>query len=163
MLKTIKRYLTAVGDQQIIDQRLAELFEIEKVVTIKRAYLGDAEVDDLSVLTKPEQIKLLRALVIKKVASGESAEEALNALVVIENIPPHSIRHDYLYSIPVLSEVGDIIRVGFSLTMLGGAAVALIVFFSPALCKPNALGVNNSQVCNAARAFDKFFRNYEDR
>lgn len=86
--KTVNRYLTAIADQQIIDQRIKELLEIEKEVTAKQALLGDAEVDGLQLLTKIEQINLLRALVIQKVADGESAEEALNALVVIENKPP---------------------------------------------------------------------------
>ncbi|MBW4571197.1 MAG: hypothetical protein KME31_25235 [Tolypothrix carrinoi HA7290-LM1] len=160
---TINRYLTAISDQQIIDQRLTELFEIEKEVAAKQALLGDAEGDVLQVLTHSEQVKLLRALVIQKVANGESAEEALNALAIIENTPPHPIKRDYLYSIPVLSEIGDIIRCGFWLTVLTPAVIALMLWLNPAMCKPIGGSANNSQVCSAARAFDKLFYNYQNK
>lgn len=153
MFKFINRYLTAIADQKIIDQRTKELFEIEKVVTIKRAYLGDAEAEDLQVLTKPEQIKLLKALVIQKVANNESAEEALAALALIGNKPPHPIKYDHLYSIPVLSEIADILKmvtiVGLMIT--GTSLVALTV--NPRLCGE----WNNSQFCNQTRSVYRYF------
>lgn len=163
LTKTINRYLILIGDQQIIDQRIKQLLEIEKEIATRQALLGNAKTEDLQVLIKPEQIKLLRALVIKKVANAESTDDALAALAVIENQPPHPIKRDYLYSIPVLSELGDIIRFGFWLTVLTPAAIALMLCLNPGMCKPIEGTANNSQVCNAARTFDKFFRNYEDK
>ncbi|MGI2908338.1 hypothetical protein [Tolypothrix sp. VBCCA 56010] len=160
MFKAVKRYLTAIADQQIIDQRIKELFEIEKQIATKQALLGDAKGDVLQTLTHSEQIKLLKALVIQKVANNESAEEAIAALALIENKPPHAIKHDHLYSIPVLSELGDIIRCGFWLGTLTPAVIALMLCLNPGMCKPIGGSANISQVCSAARAFDKFFYNY---
>lgn len=165
MFKTIRRYLTAIGDQQIIDQRTKELFEIEKEITIKRAYLGDAEVDDLQVLTYAEQVKLLRALVIKKVANNESAEEAFAALSLIENKRPHTIKHNYSFDIPLLSELDRLLYVSVSITALAVAAIALLVTLKPSMCNAieteDGWKANESQVCNANRAVYKFFYDYE--
>jgi hypothetical protein len=133
---TFNRYLTAVGDQKIIDERIKELFAYEKAVATKSALLGDAETQDLQVLTKAEQIKLMRALIIQKVANGESATEAIAALVLLEHQPPHAIKNDHLYSIPVLSEIGDIIRCGFGLAVLTPAVIALMLWLNPGMCKP---------------------------
>lgn len=149
------RYLTAIGDQQLIDQRIKELFEIEKEVTIKRAYLGDAEVDDLRVLTHSEQVKLLRALILQKIASDQNTEGAIAALASIENKPPHTIKYDHLYSIPVLSEIGNIIRFWFTFAMVAGVGIALTTLVKPTMCNPieteDGSKANNSLVCNANR------------
>ncbi len=149
----INRYLTAIADQQIIDQRTKELFEIEKQVAAKQALLGDAEGDVLQVLTHSEQVKLLKALVIQKVANNESAEEAFAALALIENKPPHAIKYDHLYNIPVLSEIADILKmvtiVGLMIT--GTSLVALTV--NPQLCAE----WNGSQFCNQTRSVSRYF------
>lgn len=163
LTKTINRYLTAIGDQQIIDERIKQLHVMEKQIVTKNALLGNSSLLELNDLSKAEQVQLLRSLVIQRVAKGESADDALAALAVIENQPPHPIKRDYLYSIPVLSEIGDIIRFGFWLTVLTPAAIALMLCLNPGMCKPIGDSANNSQVCNAARTFDKFFYNYENK
>ncbi|GAX45910.1 hypothetical protein NIES4075_69310 [Tolypothrix sp. NIES-4075] len=160
---TFNRYLTAVGDQKIIDERIKELFAYEKAVATKSALLLVAEAEDLQILSKPEQIKLMRALIIQKVANGESATEAIAALALLENQPPHAIKHDHLYSIPVLTEIGDIIRCGFWLAVLTPAVIALMLHFNPSMCAGVESTANNSQVCNAARAFNKFFYDYANK
>jgi hypothetical protein len=153
LLKTINRYLTAIADQQIIDQRIKELFEIEKEVAARQALLGDAKGEILQTLTRSEQIKLLKALVIQKVANGESAEEAITVLAVLEDRPPHAIKHDHLYNVPVLSEVADILKMAtiVGLMITGTSLVALAV--NPRLCGE----WNGSQFCNQTRSVYRYF------
>jgi hypothetical protein len=168
---TINRYLTLIGDQQIIDQRTKELFEIEKDITEKLALCGNPEAYSLAKLSKAEQIKLLRGLLIEKALKSEYVGDVIKVIELLENQPPHAIKHDHLYNIPVLSEIGDIIRCGFWLTVLTPAVIALMLCLNPGMCKPivrvaspSGEGTaNNSQVCNAARAFDKFFYNYKNK
>ncbi|MGI2907685.1 hypothetical protein [Tolypothrix sp. VBCCA 56010] len=155
LTNTISRYLTLIGDQQIIDQRIKELCEIEKEVTIKRAYLGDAEVDDLQVLTHAEQVKLLRALILQKVANNENAEETIAALELIENKPPHTIKHDHLYSIPILSEIGDVLRIATLAGTLIGGALLVILAVNPGFCGER----NGSQFCDQTRSVYRYFYN----
>jgi hypothetical protein len=156
---TINRYLTLIGDQQIIDQRLKQLFEMEKQIVIKNVLLGDASLLELSGLSKVEQIKLLRSLVIQKVANNESAEEAIAALALIENTPPHAIKHDHLYNIPILLEVGDILRMATVAGLLIGGVSLVTLAVNPRFCGEQ----NNSQFCNQVNATYRYFYNPKEQ
>lgn len=159
MFKTIARYLTAINDQQAIDKRIKGLTAYEKEVDIKRALLGDAEDTELQILSHAEQIKLLRALVIQKIANNESATEAIAALELFANKPPHPIKHDHLFSIPVLSEVADILRMATIAGLIIGGAMLVTVGVNPRFCGSS----NDSQFCNQVDAAYRYFYNPKEQ
>lgn len=158
LAETLYRYLSAMGDQRIIDQRTKELLDLEKEIARKQALSGNAKIEDLGTLTHSEQIRLLKALILQKVANNESAEEAITALSLIENKPPHTIKHDHLYGIPILSEIGDVLRMATLAGLLVGGAMLVILGVNPRFCGEQ----NGSQFCEQVNSVYKYFYNPEE-
>jgi len=83
----IKLYLSAMGDQSIINHRTAELFQKERELLTREAMLGKGSAADISSLTHQEKLEVLRSLLIKKLSQGEYAGDVISAIQLLERKP----------------------------------------------------------------------------
>jgi len=151
----LKLYLTALGDQSILNHRTAELFQKERELLTREAMLGKGSAADISSLSQQEKLEVLRSLLIRKVAEGEYAGDAIAAIQLLEKKPIHV---HYSCDIPIASEIGDIIKSAFGLLCISPVIFLTILLVNPGICSQG----NQSQFCKGAESTSKFFYNYKD-
>jgi hypothetical protein len=117
------------------------------------------EATNFIALTPAQKLNVLEALLVERVANNEYAEDAMQAIALLQ--PPaikqpstnRNIAHSF--DIPILSEVGDILKMATVAGVLIGGALLVILAVNPRFCGEQ----NGSRFCSQVTATYKFFYN----
>ena len=162
VFKTVRGYISVLEEKNLINEELERLNHMQRQITIKNAIAGNPDGAELAELSKPEQLKLLKGILIEKLRLGVSAEEVMQAIRLLEDKPPFCYQEQRTieYKIPILSELGAFF--GWGVVAIAAMGVITLAKLDPAICKPSEGLVNDSQFCQSKQAFARFFYNYKE-
>jgi hypothetical protein len=114
------------------------------------------EASNFITLTPKQRLNILESLLLERVANGENCDDILNAIAMLQ-IPtqqPSTNRNiAHSFDIPILSEIGDIIKMATVAWLMVGGAMLVILAVNPRFCGEK----NGSQFCNQTRLVGRYF------
>ena len=120
------------------------------------------EASNFITLTQKQRLNVLEALLVERVANDENCDDVLNAIALLQPPPikqPSANRNvAHSFDIPILSEVGDILKMATVVGLLIGGALLVTLGVNPRFCSEK----NGSQFCNQVSNVQKYFYNPEE-
>lgn len=114
------------------------------------------EASNFIALTQKQRLNVLEALLLERVANDQNCDDVLNAIAMLQQptkqaSTSRNIAHSF--DIPIISEIGDILRMGTLAGLLIGGAMLVILGVNPGFCGEQ----NGSKFCDQTRSVYRYF------
>lgn len=121
------------------------------------------EASNFITLTQKQRLNVLEALLVERVANDENCDDVMAAIAMLQ---PSTIKQPstnrniaHSFDIPILSEVGDILKMATVAGLLIGGALLVTLAVNPRICGE----WNGSQFCNQVNGAYRYFYNPKEQ